>query len=250
MRLASFATAALSMALAWGPSGCGGRSGSPPTAQAEAGSVDAGVDTSRDGDIDARIAVGIDASTAGTDASTEAADASPEAAVGFCLVAGDCPMHAGPQVYCCTDNVCGSNVPEACADGGEEPVVASNYDQTCTTDTDCVPIAEGNACSMVGPCLTGLINKSSLARYQADTAGVPCYGLSNCIEALPQCCMGGSCQMGSVCALTSPTDDSACVDAGGVCSNNPFAFQCDTVAGLGVGPPNSCPDSKICCLQQ
>jgi hypothetical protein len=135
--------------------------------------------------------------------------------------------------------------PDACADGGEQPIVASNYDQSCTTDMDCILIAEGNACSIVGPCPTAAINKgAAYSKYQSDIANTPCFGVSSCGSYSGPCCRHGICQMNFACS--SPADTlPACADAGGTCS--PFVAACGS---QGAGPPDACayPD-ETCCLQ-
>jgi hypothetical protein len=170
------------------------------------------------------------------------ADAADSTAVA-CSRPLDCPMHLGSQVYCCTDNTCGVDVPDACADGAERPIQASNYDQSCTTDMDCVAMAEGNACSLISPCANAAINRGALAQYQSDIAQAPCYALAGCPAGFGPCCRQGSCQM-NTCYSTADTLP-ACADAGGACA--PFVAQCGS---KGAGPPDACayPD-ETCCLQ-
>lgn len=182
--------------------------------------------------------------TAGDTAVRGATDAGAgdEAAV-TCSSPRDCPMHLGSQVYCCTENTCGVDVPDACADGGEHPIQASNYDQSCMTDLDCVAIAEGNACSLIDPCANAAINKGALAQYQSDIAQVPCFELAGCPAEFGPCCRHGSCQT-DACYSAADTLP-ACADAGGACA--PFVTQCGS---KGAGPAGSCayPD-EMCCLQ-
>jgi hypothetical protein len=152
-------------------------------------------------------------------------------------------MHFGPQVYCCVDNACTSDIPDACADGSDRPIQASNYDQSCASDMDCVAIAEGNACMLVGPCLSAAINKSAYPKYQEDIANPACYGLASCPAEFGPCCRHGSCQMNGACNSAADTLP-VCADAGGTCV--PFVIEC---GGKGAGPPDSCayPD-ETCCL--
>jgi len=167
-----------------------------------------------------------------------------DATAGACLTPQDCPMHLGAQVYCCTENTCGVDIPNACADGSGRPIQASDYDRTCATDMDCVAIGEGNACSIISPCATAAINKGALARYQSDIAQTPCFGLSSCVFAVGPCCRRGSCQWNTACGSAADTLP-ACAEAGGACSA--FITQCGS---KGAGPPDSCayPD-EMCCLQ-
>ena len=59
-----------------------------------------------------------------------------------------------------------------CAPDGSLPLIeASNYDQSCTTDSDCIAIAEGDVCTPCGiGCTNAAINVAAHARYKADVA--------------------------------------------------------------------------------
>jgi len=55
-------------------------------------------------------------------------------------------------------------------DAGCSSIIASNYDQTCTADSDCIRIGSGDICSAPFPCsficgLGGVINASDLPAY-------------------------------------------------------------------------------------
>jgi hypothetical protein len=159
-----------------------------------------------------------------------------------CVSPNDCPGHFGPQVYCCLDHACTADVPDACADAN---IQASHYDQSCTTDSDCVGISEG--CWLVNPCKsTAAINQSAYAQYQADITKLPCFGVSTgCLGSASACCRDGTCRVFASC--NSPTTDTlpACADAGGICAL--FGGQCGS---KGEGPPDSCAYSdETCCLQ-
>lgn len=173
------------------------------------------------------------------------ADASAgDTGVAACSSPQDCPMHLGPQLYCCTDHNCTIDEPDACADGSERPILASNYDQSCTTDTDCMAIGEGNACSLVGPCPSAAINKGAYSQYQSDIAQTPCYGLSGCPSGSGPCCRHGTCGLNAACYSAADTLP-ACADAGGTCQ--PFVSGCGS---MGAGPPDACAYSdETCCLQ-
>ena len=163
--------------------------------------------------------------------------------VAACSTPRACPSHVGPQIYCCVDHACGADAPDACPDGSQRPILAANYDQSCQTDTDCVLIGEGNACSMVNPCANAAISKAAYAKYQSDIAAAPCFALAGCPASLPPCCRQGVCRTND---CSSPADTlPACADAGGICS--PFTTECGT---KGAGPPGSCafPD-EMCCLR-
>jgi hypothetical protein len=102
----------------------------------------------------------------------------------------------------------------ACTDANVELIQASNYDQSCTVDSDCVSIAVGDACY---PCLVicqvgGAINRGALSSYQSDisktigageTSGVQC----GCPSWPGPCCRGGICQAGLECE--SPATDAS-----------------------------------------
>lgn len=138
------------------------------------------------------------------------------------------------------------------ADSASCMIVASNYDQSCMFDTDCVLVTPGDYCGG-GPCLcetedTATIRRTALAQFNADVANTPvgsgaatttgaCNGCPG--GAQEPCCRQGTCQIGSKC--TSPTDTlPECADAGGTCIY---------VGGCKVGPPNSCAyDDENCCL--
>jgi hypothetical protein len=93
----------------------------------------------------------------------------------------------------------------ACIDDASVKLIqASDYDQSCTVDTDCRSVAEGNACV---PCafacgLGAAINVSALAQYNSDVANTPAVAAkfggqicaSACAEAFGPCCVGGKCQ--------------------------------------------------------
>lgn len=98
-------------------------------------------------------------------------------------------------------NESGSN---ACVGASVKLIQASDYDQSCTVDTDCQPIAEGNACA---PCafscqLGAAINVGALAQYNSDVANTPAvareFDGQSCVVACPgafPCCVGGTCQI-------------------------------------------------------
>jgi hypothetical protein len=216
--------ATLSTALVVGLSGCAGRP--------EAGNSNM-AGTNASGAMSAGGAPDV--------ASTDGADM--DASASTCSSPQDCPNHFGPQLYCCVNHACAIDEPDACADGGEQPIVASNYDQSCTTDMDCVAIGEGNACSIIGPCSSAAINKgAAYSKYQSDIANTPCFGISGCPAELGPCCRHGVCQMNDGCS--SPADTlPACADAGGTCM--PFILSCRP-----SGPPDSCAYSdETCCLR-
>jgi hypothetical protein len=116
-----------------------------------------------------------------------------------------------------TDSPGEDSGPNACADASVRTIQASNYDQSCTVDTDCRLIGEGNACT---PCafncpFSGAINAGALAQYTSDVANTPAVAMSfngqgclaGCPVAFNPCCVGGKCQL-------STTGQCAAPDAG------------------------------------
>ena len=106
-----------------------------------------------------------------------------------------------------------------CTDANIENIQASNYDQSCKVDSDCVGVAEGNACF---PCVIqcqsgGAINRNALSRYQSDisktvgareTAGLtPC----GCPATFAPCCRSGTCHADLECQ--NPMSSDAATDA-------------------------------------
>jgi hypothetical protein len=127
---------------------------------------------------------------------------------------------AGPAVACCIHGAClygEATQAETCADAAAQNIMASSYDQSCQKDSDCIAIEEGNFCDpgRNDGCTNAAINKSALARYQADLAktqaGV-CYGLSGCGAEFGPCCQSGVCRVNAQCAVIFADDASA--DAG------------------------------------
>jgi len=64
----------------------------------------------------------------------------------------------------CTHN----NAPGSEPDANNETISASNYNQTCSADSDCVAIAVGDPCRLC--CANAAINKADQAKYNADVA--------------------------------------------------------------------------------
>ncbi len=183
-----------------------------------------------------------------------APDASPDGPGGSsaaCAGPSDCPMQYGLQVYCCVDKTCifgEAAESTACADPDAEVLQASNYDQSCMTDLDCVGVAEGSFCQPNPGCQNAAINKAALPRYVADVGktygGGSCTTFSfGCISYGP-CCRQGMCQMNTGCDAKPSDTLPACAEAGGACST--FVGSC---GARDAGPPDSCAYSdEMCCL--
>jgi hypothetical protein len=128
----------------------------------------------------------------------------------------------------------------SCTDANAEVVMASSYDQSCASDSDCVGISEGNSCQPCDfSCSNATINASALAKYTSDTSHFPAvmavaHGAcpSSCGGPVGICCLSGKCHRGSPCpfevlmgvdaatdtdadAATDGATDSGPLDAGG-----------------------------------
>ena len=94
-----------------------------------------------------------------------------------------------------------------CSDAGAFEIRASDYDQKCAADSDCVAIAQGDAClPCVRACTNAAINKSASPQYQADIARVPAGDdgvVCNCPPESTMCCVAGQCHADSQCS-TNP----------------------------------------------
>jgi hypothetical protein len=137
-----------------------------------------------------------------------------KAAGGRCVLGGfpscatvgpqDCNPDRNPGgAFCCLKDVSAT-----CGDAGVLNIQASDYDQTCASDTDCVAISQGNACEPCTlECTTAAISKSAEGPYQVDIAkahegdagvGVICH----CPLEFPACCLAGKCHADSQCSAT------------------------------------------------
>ncbi len=93
-------------------------------------------------------------------------------------------------------------------------IVASDYNQTCVVDTDCITITVGGCCS----CPNAAISASDQSKYQADDAKrvQACTSQPACETAQPCAtiethCYGGTC---TTCQAGScPSDDGGLDDA-------------------------------------
>jgi hypothetical protein len=147
------------------------------------------------------VAALVFAAGCGGRAAYKGGDAALSNNVTVCSSAQDCNAlsTASHSVYCCTDNACVADQPGDCTDANVQLIQASSYDQSCQTDSDCVPISEGNACDVLGCCANATISKDALAQYQSDLAKTRVASCStgnlgcNC-AVYNFCCNGGSCQ--------------------------------------------------------
>jgi hypothetical protein len=139
------------------------------------------------------------------------------AAGGQCLVGGVCAsvttdQSCGPGADCCLDVTCAPDVHY------DIPPKGSSYDQSCTTDSDCLAVGFGDACLVceIGCVANAAISKSAEAQYRSDVAKTPANGVDcGCPEELPggPCCIGGMCQFGSQCLAADAAADTGATDA-------------------------------------
>jgi hypothetical protein len=112
-----------------------------------------------------------------------------------CSGPGDCVAASLASTFCCMDKACVFDPPGDCSDASAPPIQASNYDQTCGKDSDCIAIAEGIACNpWLGPCWSAAINLGAYGQYRSDVAKTPaasCIAISGCPLSLGPCCIAG-----------------------------------------------------------
>ena len=184
---------------------------------------------------------------AATDGSAEAAtvvvDARSDAPIA-CTSGFDCsalfsaePL-SGSSVPCCMDKVCRFEpYDDDCTDANAQLIEASSYDQSCTTDKDCVAVAEGNFCSPgAGNCGNAAISMNAYAQYQADVAktrAASCFAPGNCGSASGPCCSAGKCLLGSQCAPGVLLGDAA-ADTGVSDGGNNDCFPSNTGISSGA----------------
>jgi hypothetical protein len=162
------------------------------------------------------------------DAGAAACAAAGGQCVGFPF-GGTCTL-VGPAQACNSDRPGGSFCCAIAADAGTcDDIKASKYDQSCTADTDCVAVYEGNSCALCALTCPGgaAISTGALARYTSDiantTANVSTKRLacsSECGVTPPPRCVAGRCERGDF-GAGSQTDaaadtgaDAAMADAG------------------------------------
>ncbi len=120
-----------------------------------------------------------------------------------CASPQDCAGYVteGPDIFCCIHSVCivgWDAEAQTCIDPASQNIVATSYDQSCQTDSDCVAVEVGNFCKpgAHNNCTNAAINKGALPQYNADLArtqaGV-CAGLSGCTAEFGPCCKNGTC---------------------------------------------------------
>lgn len=132
-----------------------------------------------------------------------------EAAGGKCVLGGyaDC-VTAGSQdcnpgmnpggSFCCLKDIAST-----CGNAGVLQIRASDYEQACSVDSDCVAISEGNACEACAlGCTNAAINMSDESKYEDDVGAVPKRTVQiscDCPEQYPPCCVDGQCRADAQC---------------------------------------------------
>ena len=127
-------------------------------------------------------------------------------------------------------------------DASPRIIQASSYDQTCTVDTDCAGITEGNSCNPCSlNCINAAINILALPQYTSDNGNLVSSAETLCPSSCggPEstCCRGGTCQWGypscpypseSVCAPSACTGTCANLSAHNVSMmvNGCLVWQC------------------------
>jgi hypothetical protein len=152
----------------------------------------------------------------GGDAGEDASSTLCTAAGGQCL-GGDlaCTGVLGPQdcggggSFCCVPNAIGPGA-GSCTGANVQLIQASNYDQSCTTDSDCIGVGLGNVCFKCDiDCPNAAINRSAQAQYRTDVAHSPANDADCGCPTYPvgPCCIGGMCQFGSQCLVADAAAD-------------------------------------------
>jgi hypothetical protein len=127
-------------------------------------------------------------------------------------------------------------------------VVASDYDQSCAVDTDCVAVGEVTQCpaSPCDGCPSEAINASAMAKYETaiapDFASEPSGQHCSCPCEGGAVCRNGKCQAAF---CSPPTSDTlpACANTDGMCVYSANT-TCDT-----MGPADACAYAdEVCCL--
>jgi hypothetical protein len=80
-------------------------------------------------------------------------------------------------------------------DGGRTfPINASDYDQSCEQDSDCIGIGEGNGCDCNVVCKNAAINIADEAKWRKDLAETPAHAAQClCPAARVPCCLDRRC---------------------------------------------------------
>ena len=88
-------------------------------------------------------------------------------------------------------------------DGAIANIDDSDYDQSCTTDADCVAVPQGDVCyDCIRACRGGVVNRTAEAQYRSDIAklaqsdaNTQCF----CPLEFTLCCVDGECRSDGKC---------------------------------------------------
>jgi hypothetical protein len=101
---------------------------------------------------------------------------------------------------------CGGTTTGPDAGSGRKPIVASDYDQSCTSASDCVEIRTGDPCTSC--CPTTAINVKDREKYLADLNAPICSTTTGCTcIAFTVVCQGGKCTLGGPDLDAGATDE-------------------------------------------
>jgi hypothetical protein len=180
---------------------CGGRTSSPNSLERDAASDSEAVVDSGTSEAEGGVA---DATVPKAEAGASFADAAP------------------------ADGGMDANVPDGSSEGGSCSIRASDYDQSCTSDSDCAEVTEGDFCGQF-PCIcpNAAVSVTAKNAYSAN--------LSKLLPASPVACscpatLGARCN-GGVCGPCL----ALCTDSNEVCTN----LQTD---------PKNCGQCGLTCL--
>lgn len=128
-------------------------------------------------------------------------------------------------------------------------ILASDYDQSCVADEDCVSVGQQPECPIADcrGCTAGGINKSVMTEYMTALSKAimrePTNAICNCpCETDFALCRGGKCQAAG-CGPPPLDTLPACANAGGLC-----AYRANTTCG-GASTLDGCAYSdEMCCL--
>jgi hypothetical protein len=122
----------------------------------------------------------------------------------------------------CGDGGNGSDAATAPIDcTGAPTILASSYDQTCSTAADCTMVSEGQFCSPeCPPCPYAVISVGALAKYGHDVGAASkeergSFACGVCAPAaFPACCVAGKCHADSQCATAAAADAASSPEGG------------------------------------
>jgi hypothetical protein len=122
---------------------------------------------------------------------------------GRCQLGSACPADAGLPL----DATPADATPDVVlpADAAACTISASNYDDSCSSASDCAVIAQGDFCAAHDAagcyCPDGAISSTEVAKYNSDVAaaGGPPNNICACIAIAGPCCLQGKCHVGPTC---------------------------------------------------